>query len=250
MIAGMQPWRVALAIACLAAWVALMLSADGLTLATVCSSGSGRVASTLSILDSVPLEDTLSEIVLRAVLMTAAMMLPLVAAPLKHVRARSFAQRRPRASLLFLVGYAVVWICAGIILHAIAIATRWATPPWLASESAVIAVAVLWQVSPPKQWCLNRCHRRPHLAAFGLAADRDALAFGLGNGLFCVGTCWALMLVPLSTARWHLIAMAAASLFIFAERLERPAALAWRCRFPCKAARIATAQLRHLAQAR
>lgn len=97
-------------------------------------------------------------------------------------------------------------------------------------------------MSPAKQRCLNRCHRLPHLAAFGWPARRDALGFGLSHGAWCVGACWLLMLLPMLTARGHLALMAAVMLFLLAERLERPAAPAWRWRAPTKAARILIAQ--------
>jgi predicted metal-binding membrane protein len=103
---------------------------------------------------------------------------------------------------------------------------------------------VAWQVSPGKQWCLNGCHRRPALAAFFAAADRDAGRFGLAHGAACVGACWALKLLPLIAGAGHLVAMAAVTLLVFAERLDHPAPLAWRLRGPGKALRIIAAQAR------
>ena len=82
---------------------------------------------------------------------------------------------------------------------------------------------MLWQASPGKQWCLNRCHRRVQLAAFGAAADRDTFVFGPTHGGSYVGACWALMLLPLSVANLHVPVMAAVALFVAAERVERPA---------------------------
>jgi predicted metal-binding membrane protein len=165
-------------------------------------------------------------------------------APLRHVRARSLARRRPRAMALFCAGYAAVWMSAGVVLAALALAARWAAPAPLACVALVLAVALLWQASPAKQWCLNRCHRRPALAAFGATADRDAVRFGLAHGAACVGTCWALMLLPLVAGAGHLAAMAAVTLFVLAERLDHPAPLAWRWRGPGKALRIIAAQAR------
>ena len=54
-------------------------------------------------------------------LMFAAMMPPLVIAPLRHIRDRSFAKRRARAMLLFVAGYAGVWLAAGVVLEAMAL---------------------------------------------------------------------------------------------------------------------------------
>jgi predicted metal-binding membrane protein len=175
-------------------------------------------------------------------LMVAAMMSPLVIAPLRHVHERSFAQRRARAMLLFVAGYVSVWMVAGVLLQTMALVARWAVPAPLVYLSLAAATAMLWQISPAKQWCLNLCHRRPHLAAFGAGADRDAFDFGLRNGASCAGACWALMLVTLFVAQGHVLWMVAVTLFVFGERLESPAPLLWRWRGVGKALRIAMAQ--------
>ena len=43
-------------------------------------------------------------------------MLPLVIAPVRHVYDRSFVRRRVRAVLLFLAGYAAIWMAGGVVL--------------------------------------------------------------------------------------------------------------------------------------
>jgi predicted metal-binding membrane protein len=186
-------------------------------------------------------------------LMLAAMTPPLIVAPLRHVRERSFAHRRPRAMFLFVIGYGVVWMIAGmglqiLALQVMALAERMAATDTLMCLVLSAAVAMLWQVSPAKQWCLNRCHRRPQLAAFGATADRAALHFGFSHGASCVGACWALMLPPLFAGAGHILMMLAIMLFVFAERLESAAPLAWRWRGAGKALRLVVAQARmHLA---
>lgn len=176
-------------------------------------------------------------------LMIAAMMAPLVAAPLRHLSDRSFAWRRWRAMLLFAAGYGAVWMAAGAALESLVLAARLAAATSLPLLGGATALALIWQVSPAKQRSLNGCHRRPEIAAFGAAADRDALWFGLTHGASCVSACWALMLLQLVIAHGHTVAMAAVALFLFAERFERPAPLSWRWRGPGKAPRLAAAQL-------
>ena len=46
-----------------------------------------------------------------------AVMTPLIVAPLRHVRERSFAHRRVRAMVLFVIGYGAVWMIAGLGLQ-------------------------------------------------------------------------------------------------------------------------------------
>jgi predicted metal-binding membrane protein len=175
-------------------------------------------------------------------LMLAAMMAPALIAPVRHVRDRSFSRRRVRAIVLFVAGYAAVWMAAGVVL--LALAARLVAPESSLPVALLTTIALVWQFSPFKQRCLNRCHAHSELAAFGLAADIDALRFGLTHGVWCVGSCWALMLLPLLVTRGHVAAMAAVSLWLFAERLDRPMPPRWRLRGPGKAARIALAQAR------
>jgi predicted metal-binding membrane protein len=73
---------------------------------------------------------------------------------------------------------------------------------------AVGAIAIAWQMTPARQICLNRCHWLPRLSAFGFAADRDCISFGLAHGFWCAATCAPLMLLPLMTPQIHLPLMA------------------------------------------
>jgi predicted metal-binding membrane protein len=141
----------------------------------------------------------------------------------------------------------VIWIAAGGGLMPMALAIAALAPHPFMGAAAAIAAAFLWQCSPIKQRCLNRCHAQPELAAFGRAADVDALRFGARHGLWCVGSCWALMLVPVLLPRGHLVAMAAVTVLVAAERLERPRLPSWRPRGLGKAARIVAWRARAMA---
>jgi predicted metal-binding membrane protein len=178
------------------------------------------------------------------VLMLVAMMSPVLIPPVRHIRLRSFMHRRARASVLFAASYAAIWMAAGVMLLALGMGARLVAPASSVPVAVVAIVALLWQFSPVKQRCLNRCHSHPGLAAFGLAADLDAVRFGLAHGVWCVGSCWALMLLPLVVSRGHVAVMAAVALWLAAERLERPMPPRWAWRGPSKAARILVAQAR------
>jgi predicted metal-binding membrane protein len=238
-----EAWFVALGSTSLLAWSVLVFGGSDLTLPAFCSAQTLRAPLSVSF-DLALVFNAPAKLAWGWALMLAAMMSPLLIAPLRHVRDRSFARRRARAMLLFVAGYAAAWMTAGVALQAIALAARWAMSAPLVCLGLVAAIAMGWQVSPAKQWCLNRCHRRPPLAAFGAAADRDAFDFGLTNAASCVGACWALMLLTLVVEHGHALAMIAVTLFVVAERLESPAPLAWRWRGPGKALRITTAQAR------
>lgn len=186
-------------------------------------------------------------LVLYWVLMTLAMMAPLVVAPLCHVYQRSFARRRVIMIGLFTAGYAAIWMIAGLMLLPILTASRWLTSGSPALVGTFTAVALFWQFSPTKQKCLNRCHSHPPLAAFGIPAKLDALRFGLSHGAWCVGSCWAVMLLPAAFSR-HLVVMAAITLWLAAERLETPVSPRWRWRGPAKALRILYTQTQIILQ--
>jgi predicted metal-binding membrane protein len=240
----LDTWLVVLGSTSMAAWSVLALDGSNLILPAFCSAGTLWAAPLSVSFDLALAFNSPAKLAFGWALMVAAMMPPLVIAPLRHVRDRSFAKRRARSMLLFVAGYMAVWMAAGMGLQAMALAARWAAPAPLVCLGLAVAIALLWQVSPAKQWCLNRCHRRPHLAAFRAAADRDAFSFGLANGVSCVGACWALMLLPLFLVQAHLLAMIGVTLFILAERLENPAPLAWRWRGAGRAPRIIAAQAR------
>jgi predicted metal-binding membrane protein len=233
-------WLLWLGAAMLLAWT--LLAFGGVpSLPALCSTKAWGGAPLSVSLDLALIVNSPAPLALGWVLMVVAMMFPLAIAPLRHLRERSFARRRGRSMLLFVSGFAAVWMIAGVILQAMALIARWAVPAPLVCLMLSIAAAVLWQVSPPKQWFLNRCHRRPKLAAFGFAADRDAFWFGVKNGAACAGACWALMLPMLLIGWGQLPAMIVMTLFAFAESLESPAGLAWRWRGGAKAWRIIAA---------
>lgn len=184
---------------------------------------------------------TPAPLVWEAVLMVAAMMIPLSEAPVAHVRDRSLARRRGRAVVLFVAGYALPWIAVAVVLLVAARRIAAASPAVWAL--AVVAVVVC-QCSPLKQRSLNRCHAHPPLAAFGARADLDVLRFGALHAVWCIGSCVALMLLPMLFSRGHLVAMAGVTLWLAGERLEKPAPPRWRWRGPVKIVRIARGQAR------
>jgi predicted metal-binding membrane protein len=231
MLCGSRPpdaWLVWLGAFILGAWVLLAVGGSVVWLPAVCTADAAppSLSVDLALIFNSPLELALSW-----GLMIAAMMLPLGVAPLWHVRARSFARRRARSTLAFVAGFVAICMAAGVVLQGVALSLRWMTAAPHASVALAIALALAWQVSPAKQWFLNRCHQRPPLAAFGFAADRDAFLFGLRNGAACAGACWALMLPMLLITDGQLAAMIVATLFGLAESLESPARLAWRWRW-------------------
>lgn len=138
--------------------------------------------------------------------MIAAMMVPTVL-PLVGFFRRVVAGRADAGRLvaLLLGGYAVAWLAFGVVAHAAdsglraaaATSPAWADRAWMVG-AAVLAAAGAFQFSALKYRCLERCR-----STFGFVGARwhgrrpalEAFRLGLDHGVFCVGCCWALMLV-------------------------------------------------------
>jgi predicted metal-binding membrane protein len=140
------------------------------------------------------------------VLMIAAMMLP-ATLPLLRIFARVTEVRPDRAILLTLViaGYLLAWFAFGLAAHAVDYGLHGlaAELPWLRFNgwlvgAVVLAMAGAFQFSRLKYACLDKC-RTPFSFVNehwrGPAARRQSFRLGLHHGLFCVGCCWAIMLL-------------------------------------------------------
>jgi predicted metal-binding membrane protein len=177
-------------------------------------------------------------------LMLAAMMAPVLIQPIQFIRGQGLARRRTRATLLFLAGYSSIWTVAGAVILSIAATVHSARLAPAIPAAAALAFAALWQCSPAKQVCLNQCHVRRALAAFGRRADTDVISFGATYAGWCIGSCGAWMLVPLILPGGHIAAMMAAAVLIFCERLDKPAPPAWHWRGLGTAWRVVARQVR------
>ena len=169
-------------------------------------------------------------------LMMAAMMLP-SAAPMILLHAR--VARQPggggaAASFVFAVVYVGVWAAfsaAAALAQALLIAAGAVSAMTLAigpraAAAALLLLAALYQLAPLKRACLDRC-RSP--LSFVVRLWRPGLAgavrLGLAHGAYCLGCCWALMLLlfvgGVMNLAW-IVALAAVVL------LEKTAPAAWR----------------------
>lgn len=177
-------------------------------------------------------------------LMLVAMMSPLIVPEIHHIRFTCLRCRRARSIALFVAGYAGVWMTFGAVLASAELAYLALAPETYVSTIVMGLVAVIWQISPFKQRCLNRCHDRPPLQVFGLKADLDVVRFGWSRGVWCVGSCGGLMVFSVSLPAGHLMAMAAVAILVFCERLEDPEPPRWKMRGLGKAGRMMVARLR------
>jgi predicted metal-binding membrane protein len=135
--------------------------------------------------------------------MTVAMMLP-SSLPMVYMMIHASRQQRPRRTLAaFLGGYAVVWSAFALLaflgddlLHHAETASPWLNDhPWLVG-AVTLAVAGCFQFSTLKERCLKQC-RSPFsfFVRYYRRGVGNAWQLGLRHGMFCLGCCWALMLV-------------------------------------------------------
>ena len=150
-------------------------------------------------------------------MMIAAMMLP-SSLPLVglYARASSRAPQRRRAMTAFLGGYALVWSAFGLAafgadagLHAAVNSS-----PWLKNHDwwiggSVLALAGAFQFTSLKDACLDKCrHPAQFMTRYYERGVGGGLRLGMRHGAFCVGCCWALMLVMFAAGVASLIWMA------------------------------------------
>lgn len=140
------------------------------------------------------------------ILMLAAMMLP-TTLPLLDVFRRLTAQRTDRRSLtaLLITGYLAVWGAFGLVAH---LADRMVTLAvgqsdyliangWIVG-AAILMMAGLYQFSALKYRCLDKCRSPLGFVIEHWRGAREtwqALLLGGRHGAFCVGCCWAMMLL-------------------------------------------------------
>ena len=163
------------------------------------------------------------------VLMTAAMMLP-TTLPILEMFRRITVERADATRLIVLVvlGYLAAWLGFGVVAHLADAALHAAgeRTSWLLSDGWVVGAVVLagagaFQFSALKYRCLEKC--RTPLGFIverwrGRAPGREALRLGFDHGLFCVGCCWALMLLMFVVGTGSLGWMLALSAVMAAEK--------------------------------
>jgi predicted metal-binding membrane protein len=88
------------------------------------------------------------------------------------------------------------------------------------SAAVLLAIAGVYQLTPLKHGCLTACQSP---MAFLMRRWRSGLAgafrMGLEHGVFCVGCCWALMLLLFAGGVMNLAVIAALTVFVAFEKL-------------------------------
>jgi predicted metal-binding membrane protein len=230
---GRQPLLFTLlALLVAASWTALWLWSASPYARYLGQGGWGADGALAALCSAIPQGGVLVPALLHAsawVLMIAAMMLP-TAFPLLAMFRRITGARADAGRLAALVvgGFFVAWFAFGVIAHAADEALRWAVSrdAWSVANgwmvgAAVLAGAGVFQWSALKYRCLDQC-RTPFTFVgarwHGRNPARDALRIGFDHGIFCVGCCWALMLVMFVVGMGSLGWMLALAVVMAAEK--------------------------------
>ena len=160
-------------------------------------------------------------------LMTAAMMLP--SALLTLPALIPFDQQSKRVwgkQAGFIVAYAAAWTVFALLaflgdslIHLLVSRWFWLyTHSWLIGTTA-FGVAGIFQMSPFKRCCLKMCSAFSSTYLSTLQeGSGTAWRLGARYGQFCIGSCWALMLVIFGTGGRSMLWMVALTVVVISEK--------------------------------
>ncbi|UCI05738.1 DUF2182 domain-containing protein [Mesorhizobium sp. B1-1-8] len=169
-------------------------------------------------------------LVLMWFLMAVAAMLP-SAAPMIHTYCEIADTARIKGEpvvhpLVLVAGYLTTWLGASVpfaaltmAIYAFAGSGQVLDPVAGFAGAAALLIAGLYQFSGLKQACLNKC-RNPFSILFAnwSANPRRIFRLGLRQGIWCLGCCWALMLVMFAVGAMNIFWMALIGLFTLIEK--------------------------------
>jgi len=172
--------------------------------------------------------------------MMAAMMLPSAWPMLETYgalsRKQSSSGQASSHPYLFSGAYVLVWalfsIAATIVQRVLAQLLLLSPMMELASpraSAALLIVAGVYQVTPLKRICLRSC-RSPvsFLVQHWRPGSLGAFRMGLAHGVYCVGCCWALMLLLFVGGVMNLYVIAALTTLVAIEKIGRAGELGSR----------------------
>lgn len=173
-------------------------------------------------------------------IMMVAMMFP-AALPMVLIFHRVSNDRRQKGlaavpTWVFVAGYLAVWAAFGVAFYGVEAVLRGlagagsgtARLPATVAALAFLAAGV-YQLTPLKSVCLQRCRSPMGFVMFhwrkGIAG---AVGMGVIHGAYCLGCCWALMVILLGVGVMNLAWMGLLTLLIFVEKVLPAGALVGR----------------------
>ena len=180
--------------------------------------------------ESVPVQGVLL-IALMWGAMTLAMMLP-TAGPmiLTYAEIADTAARKGEkivSPLVLAAGYTVMWFAYAVVATIAQVAfTKLALiDSGMASAStlfsgAIFIAAGIYQFTPLKHACLNQCQRPfPFFFANWQTTAKGVFRLGVQQGLYCLGCCWAMMMVMFAVGVMNVVWMAGLGIVMTIEKI-------------------------------
>lgn len=166
--------------------------------------------------------------------MVLAMMLP-SAAPMiltyAEIAETAAAHKGERivSPLMIAAGYSVVWLgfalvatVAQLVLTRVALLDGGMASASTLLSSAIFIGAGLYQFSALKLACLTQCRQPfPFFFTNWQTTPRGVFRLGLSQGLYCLGCCWAMMLVMFAVGVMNVMWMAALGVAMTTEKIAR-----------------------------
>lgn len=159
------------------------------------------------------------------IVMMAIMMFPTTAPWL--IAVRNISTSSPMRTVpMFLGGYLFIWMLFSFgaaimqhLLHKAALASHMGHPVTPYVGAALLALAGLFQLTALKRRCLAHCQSP---VSFFLSRWRDgrlgALQMGVHHGVYCLGCCWALMLLAFVSGVMNLVWMVGITVYVFVDQ--------------------------------
>jgi predicted metal-binding membrane protein len=124
-------------------------------------------------------------------------------------------------------GYLVAWSLFSVgatalqrILAALLLVSPMMEVTSPAGGALLLIIAGVYQLTPLKHACLRTCQSPfGFLMSHWRAGSSGAFVMGLQNGIYCVGCCWALMLLLFAGGVMNLTVIAALTAFVAFEKL-------------------------------
>ncbi len=130
-------------------------------------------------------------------------------------------------TVTFVFGYVVVWSAFslaatllqwGLDRAALLSPMMVLSSPWIGASTLVLAG--IYQLTPAKQACLDHCRAPAHfISQHWRPGIAGAFRLGIEHGGYCLGCCWALMLLLFVGGVMNLLWIAAITAFVLAEKI-------------------------------
>ena len=161
------------------------------------------------------------------IIMMVAMMTPsfmyMALGFIKIFRLRHPNQSAYLGTIDFILGYFIIWLVFCVVmtalqwqLHRLDVLSRMMESHNIIFNALILLLAGLYQFTPFKAVCLAHCRQTHYLKK---DCHSSPIAMGLHHGLYCLGACWALMLIMFAIGVMNILGMGLITLMVVLEKI-------------------------------